>query len=91
MKYWKNILLTVLAALMLVGFAWAVTSPTVTEEAAARHDRMRLGSSSSSDHHDTAGEEGSDEDDLFSFMDDLPDQSEPEEEEDPFAFLNDIP
>lgn len=34
---WKNILLTVLAALMLVGFAAAMTSPSITEEAREAH------------------------------------------------------
>ena len=37
MKYWKNILLTVLAALMLIGFAAAVPSPSITEEAREAH------------------------------------------------------
>lgn len=37
MKDWKNILLTALAVLLLVGFAWAVTSPGITQEAAERH------------------------------------------------------
>ena len=40
MKIFKNILLTLLAAAMLVGFGWAVTSPTITEEARARHMDM---------------------------------------------------
>ena len=30
---WKNILLTALAVLMLIGFAAAVPSPSITEEA----------------------------------------------------------
>ena len=30
---WKNILLTVLAAMMLVGFAAGIPSPSITEEA----------------------------------------------------------
>lgn len=34
---WKNILLTVLAVLMLVGFAAAVPSPSITEEAKEAH------------------------------------------------------
>ena len=34
---WKNILLTVLAALMLIGFAAAVPSPSITEEAREAH------------------------------------------------------
>lgn len=34
---WKNILLTVLAALMLIGFAAAVPSPSITEEAKEAH------------------------------------------------------
>lgn len=33
MKNWKNILLTVLAVLMLAGFAAAVPSPSITDEA----------------------------------------------------------
>lgn len=33
----KNVLLTALAVLMLIGFAWLVTSPTITEEARERH------------------------------------------------------
>lgn len=37
MKYWKNILLTVLAVLMLIGFAAAVPSPSITEEAREAH------------------------------------------------------
>lgn len=37
MKDWKNILLTALAVLLLVGFTWAVTSPSITQEAAERH------------------------------------------------------
>lgn len=40
MTNWKNILLTALAAVLLAGFAWAVTSPTITEEAAERHMNM---------------------------------------------------
>lgn len=40
MKNWKNICLTALALLMLVGFAWAVASPTITVEARARHMDM---------------------------------------------------
>lgn len=37
MKNWKNILLTVIAALMLVGFAAAMPSPSITEEARQAH------------------------------------------------------
>ena len=37
MKNWKNILLTVLAAAMLVGFAFALPSPSITEEARENH------------------------------------------------------
>lgn len=33
MKNWKNILLTVIAALLLVAFAAAVPSPSITDEA----------------------------------------------------------
>lgn len=43
MKNWKNILLTALAVLLLVGFAWTVTSPTLTEEAAERHMNLEDG------------------------------------------------
>lgn len=34
---WKNILLTVLAAAMLVAFAFALPSPSITEEARQTH------------------------------------------------------
>ncbi len=37
MKNWKNILLTVLAAIMLVAFAFALPSPSITEEARQAH------------------------------------------------------
>ena len=37
MKHWKNILLTVIAALMLIGFAAATPSPSITEEAREAH------------------------------------------------------
>ena len=37
MKNWKNILLTVLAAAMLVAFAACMTSPSITEEARQSH------------------------------------------------------
>lgn len=37
MKNWKNILLTVLTVLMLVGFAAVMTSPSITEEARQAH------------------------------------------------------
>ncbi len=33
MKNWKNILLTVLAVLLLLGFAAATPSPAITDEA----------------------------------------------------------
>lgn len=33
MKNWKNIFLTVIAALLLVAFAAAVPSPSITDEA----------------------------------------------------------
>ena len=33
----KNILLTALTVLLLLGFAWLVTAPGITEEAAERH------------------------------------------------------
>ncbi len=34
---WKNMLLTVLAALLLVAFAAGLPSPSITEEAKAAH------------------------------------------------------
>lgn len=37
MKNWKNILLTIAAVLLLVLFAWLVTSPNLTEEASEEH------------------------------------------------------
>lgn len=37
MKNWKNILLTVLAALLLIAFAAATPSPSITEEARQSH------------------------------------------------------
>ena len=37
MKNWKNILLTVLAVLLLVAFAAAIPSPSITEEAKEAH------------------------------------------------------
>ena len=37
MKNWKNILLTILAAAMLVTFAFALPSPSITEEAKEAH------------------------------------------------------
>ena len=37
MKNWKNILLTVLAAMMLVAFAAGIPSPSITEEARTAH------------------------------------------------------
>lgn len=37
MKNWKNILLTAIALLMLVGFAAALPSPSITEEARQAH------------------------------------------------------
>lgn len=43
MKIFKNILLTLLAAAMLVGFGWAVTSPTITEEAFDAHMDLENG------------------------------------------------
>ena len=38
MKNWKNILLTALALALLVGFAWAVTSPLITEDAKVNYE-----------------------------------------------------
>ena len=37
MKNWKNILLTVLAVILLVGFAAGIPSPSITEEAKEAH------------------------------------------------------
>lgn len=37
MRNWKNILLTAVALLMLVGFAVALPSPSITEEARQAH------------------------------------------------------
>ena len=37
MTHWKNILLTVLAATLLVAFAAALPSPSITEEARQAH------------------------------------------------------
>ena len=37
MKDWKNILLTVLAAALLVAFAAAIPSPSITDEAREAH------------------------------------------------------
>ncbi|MBQ2954500.1 MAG: hypothetical protein IJE07_13295 [Clostridia bacterium] len=54
----KNILLTLLALLMLIGFGYVVTSPTLTEEAAERH--MNLESP-----YDTEEDEG---DDAYDFL-----------------------
>lgn len=58
MNNWKNILLTILAVLLLIGFGWLVTSPTLTEEAAERH--MNLESP-----FDTEEDEG---DDAYDFL-----------------------
>ncbi|MBQ8556044.1 MAG: hypothetical protein IJ438_09270 [Clostridia bacterium] len=33
MKNWKNILLTILAIALITVFAWAVPSPSITEDA----------------------------------------------------------
>ena len=40
MKNWPNLLLTLLAVLLLVGFAWAVPSPAITPEAEEAHMNM---------------------------------------------------
>lgn len=37
MKDWKNILLTVIAALLLVAFAAGIPSPAITDEARQAH------------------------------------------------------
>ena len=37
MKNWKNILLTVLAAAMLIAFAAGIPSPSITDEAKETH------------------------------------------------------
>lgn len=36
-RHWKNVLLTVLAAALLVGFAFLVTAPAADEEALAAY------------------------------------------------------
>ena len=58
MNNWKNILLTILAVLMLIGFGYVVTAPTLTEDAAERH--MNLESP-----YDTEEDEG---DDAYDFL-----------------------
>lgn len=58
MNNWKNIVLTILAVLLLIGFGWLVTSPTLTEEASERH--MNLESP-----FDTEEDEG---DDAYDFL-----------------------
>lgn len=42
MKNWKNIVLTILAVAMLVGFALATPSPSITEEARQAHMNQGL-------------------------------------------------
>ena len=37
MKNWKNLLLTVLAVILLIGFAAGLTSPAITPEAREAH------------------------------------------------------
>ena len=37
MKNWKNILLTVLAVILLIGFAAGLPSPSITDEAKEAH------------------------------------------------------
>lgn len=56
MKNWKNILLAALTLLMLIGFAWLVTSPVLTGEATERH----LNLESPSDTEDEGGDDAYD-------------------------------
>ena len=49
MKNWKNILLAALTLLMLIGFAWLVTSPTITPDAAERHMNLETPADSDDD------------------------------------------
>ena len=77
-----NILLTVLAVLLLIAFAYLTTSPTITEDAYQEH--MNGGSAPSTE--EVSGDD-------FSFLEDMEDEAESDEsyeEEDPFAFLDDF-
>ncbi len=85
-----NILLTVLAVLLLVAFAYLTTSPTITEDAYQEH--MNGGSTPSQE--DASGDDFSFLDDMveedpFAFLNEMDDEPETEEE-DPFAFLDDF-
>ena len=85
-----NILLTVLAVLLLVAFAYLTTSPTITEDAYQEH--MNGGSTFSQE--DASGDDFSFLDDMveeapFAFLNEMDDEPETEEE-DPFAFLDDF-
>lgn len=95
MKYAINAILTTLAALLLVAFAFLTVSPTVTEAAFQEH--LNGGSApsyteedASEDDFDFMEDMGGDDD--FSFLDDMEDMGGTEEgdEEDPFAFLDDF-
>ena len=89
-----NILLTVLAVLLLIAFAYLTTSPTITEDAYQEH--MNGGSAPSTEKvsgDDFSFLEDMGEEDPFAFLDDLEDEAESDEsyeEEDPFAFLDDF-
>ena len=85
-----NILLTVLAVLLLIAFAYLTTSPTITEDAYQEH--MNGGSAPSTE--EVSGDDFSFLDDMveedpFAFLNEMDDEPETEEE-DPFAFLDDF-
>lgn len=96
MKYAINAILTTLAALLLVAFAFLIVSPTVTEEAFQEH--LNGGSALSQPEEDASEDDfdfledmGGDDD--FSFLEDMDGMDGTEEdgeEEDPFAFLDDF-
>ena len=54
MKNWKNLLLAALTVLMLIGFAWPVTSPDITDEAAERHLNLESPADSEDEGEDDA-------------------------------------
>lgn len=54
MKNLTNILLTLLAVLMLIGFGYLVTSPTLTEEASERHMNLESPFDTEEDESDDA-------------------------------------
>lgn len=59
MKSWKNILLAALTLLMLAGFAWAVVSPAVTEDARDRHMNLTMPG---------GADDGEPADDMYDFL-----------------------